>query len=69
MQMFVCSCCGCVDVIELAFTGVFPPDSIDQKCTECQTGQWHNHFPKEPYCPDRDLVCNRETGIALGGHG
>jgi hypothetical protein len=66
MTLFVCSQCGCVDLVELVFEGIFPPDAVDQTCTECQTGQWHQQFPKERYCPEQDVVCNRETGLGLG---
>lgn len=66
MQLFACSQCNCVDAVDLAFVGDLPPDRAQQKCTFCKTGTWHNQFPREPYDPDQDHVCNRETGLALG---
>lgn len=67
MQLFVCSQCNCVDIVELAFEdGQLPADSFRQQCSVCATDAWHGQFPHQPYDPEKDLVCNRENNIALG---
>lgn len=62
---FVCSHCGCVDDIELAFAGQFPLVAEKQLCTFCKTGTWHDMFLRVPYDPEKDNVVNRPTGLSL----
>lgn len=66
MIMFVCYQCSIVDAVELAFTGDLSPQADQQLCTYCQTGTWHDIFPRCEYVPDQDNVCNRPTGVGLG---
>lgn len=63
--LFVCNLCDCVDHVELAHAGTLPIQPEAQLCTECQTGVWHDQFPKEPYDPALDNVVNRPTGLSL----
>lgn len=62
---FVCVQCGMIDLIDLAFTGPFPEDPLAQQCTFCQTGHWHDQFPRRLYDPSIDLPVNRPTGLSL----
>ncbi|MBE0438150.1 MAG: hypothetical protein IBX57_00085 [Gammaproteobacteria bacterium] len=69
MALFVCDVCGTVDSTDIAY-----PDGLmdggkpltELKCTECQTGTWHELFEKEAYRPEFDVVINRPSGIGLG---
>lgn len=66
MTLFVCNACDCVDQIGLAYpSGRLPTTPLLQQCSQCQTGTWHNLFPKEKYQPGIDHVSNRPTGIGL----
>lgn len=64
-QLFVCTRCNCVDLVEFAFATALPSEAERQLCTMCKTGTWHNRFEYSPYRPEEDLVVNRPTGIAL----
>lgn len=67
MDEFVCDVCATVDVIEVAYTELSPPQPGGQwRCTKCQTGVWHDHFPQRKYQPQEDLVVNRPNGVGLG---
>ena len=63
--LFVCDRCGTVDSVELAMDSAPPKPGQPWECTCCQGEEWHNHFPRETYNPQQDLVINRPTGIGL----
>lgn len=61
MPLFICRQCLCVDNTALAkgFWGKINEEGQvvrDKRCTECQTGTWHNKFPKELYDPIKHQV-------------
>lgn len=64
-MLFVCHQCGCVDAVELTHPHGFPSSAPEQLCAYCLTGSWHEVFLRVPYEPERDLVCNRPTGVGL----
>lgn len=44
MPLFMCRKCGCAENTALGeFWGCDPET---QQCSECETGQWHDQFPK-----------------------
>jgi hypothetical protein len=64
---FICHTCHCVDLVELAFPdGQLPAEHTLQQCTYCQTGQWHGHFARAVFDPERDNVVNIPNGLGLG---
>ena len=63
-RLFVCEQCNCVDNIDLA------PAAIHGKHYLCslhhpQSLKWHGEFPREPYDPLHDIVCNKPNGLGL----
>lgn len=44
---FVCTKCGIVDLISLAYPNGKPNDGSGLTCTKCNTGQWHDLFEPE----------------------
>ncbi len=64
MQQFVCTKCGCVDHMDLAYPREQPQAPLT--CTSCQGRPWHGLFPREKYDPDNDIVANGSTGIGFG---
>lgn len=61
-QLFVCGCCGCVDMVGYAYgPGQMPSLLHEQKCTFCQTGEWHDDFPRVKWDPVHDTVINRPS--------
>lgn len=47
MSVYICEKCGCIE--NTALGGYW--DNVRNKepkmCSECNTGKWHNEFPKE----------------------
>lgn len=59
---FACDKCGCVDMKSMAGFQQVPNKLY---CSLCNSGRWHNHFPRERYNPEVDLVCNRPNNIGM----
>lgn len=57
-DLFVCSKCGCVDLIGVCYLTGLPTQCELQLCSECSTGRWHGMFPKKRYDPQLDFVVN-----------
>jgi len=57
MSLFKCSRCGTIDN-----TGMTPGfwirvcKKLDPLCTECNTGKWHDVFPKEAFDPATHFI-------------
>ncbi len=64
-SLFVCSRCNCLDLVMLVYPDNLPELSSEQLCTFCKTGQWHDNFPRQPYDPAYDQVCNKPTGLSF----
>lgn len=47
MPIFKCTVCGCLDNAAVAEGGFWGQERENVKCCECQTGKWHDIFPKE----------------------
>lgn len=65
MPTYICDQCGCIDNTALGGNYYLhqtnPLDSPELLCTQCLTGRWHNHFPKEDWA---DYL--ERTGQSLG---
>ena len=47
MSVYICEKCGCIDNITL---GGYYKNALRKEpkmCSECNTGVWHNEFPKK----------------------
>lgn len=62
-ELFVCSRCGCVDIISLS-----PRIGTDEWLCSLHNptiGKWHGEFARELYNPNTDIVCNKPTNLGL----
>lgn len=62
MALFACVACDTVDESEL----ISPDEQVQGKCTVCLGHPWHNHFEREAYDPEQDVVTNRSLQRSSG---
>ena len=46
MSVYICEKCGCIENTNLGGYWCNVVDKEPKKCSECNTGKWHNKFKK-----------------------